>query len=351
MPEEPAEATASSAPGVSYVMPVLNDASHVRQAVESILAQEVAGPIEVLIALGPSIDGTAELVADLAARDPRVRVLENEVGSTPAGLNIGIRAAQYPVVVRVDSHSVLSPRYTAIAVETLDRTGADNVGGVMAAHGETPFERAVALAYTTPVGLGGSSFHVGGSEGPAETVYLGVFRTAALHRVGLFDEEIKRGQDWELNRRIREQGGTVWFTPELSVTYRPRSSVERLARQMFSTGLWRGELARRFPASNGIRYFVPPAMVVGVVLGTLVGVAGIVQAIVGASPWLLLGFVVPAVYLAFLALATLVYARGADRATAWRFLLVLPCIHVSWGAGFILGYLSLAKNIARHTGR
>jgi succinoglycan biosynthesis protein ExoA len=351
MPEQHHEATPSSLVGVSYVMPVLNDATHVRAAVESILAQDYTGPVEVLIALGPSIDGTSELVADLAARDARVHVLENEVGSTPAGLNIGIRAAKHPVVVRVDSHSLLPTDYARIAVETLERTGADNVGGIMAARGVTPFERAVALAYTTKVGLGGSAFHVGGEEGPAETVYLGVFRRSSLERVGLFDETIKRGQDWELNRRLRETGGTVWFTPSLGVTYRPRSTVERLARQMFSTGLWRGELARRFPSANGIRYFVPPVMVLGVAIGLILGIAGLVQAGMGVAPWLLIGFAVPVVYLLFVVVATLIYARDRGAATAWWFLVVLPCIHVSWGVGFILGFLSLTSNIAKHTGR
>jgi succinoglycan biosynthesis protein ExoA len=351
MPEQHHPAELSPPIGVSYVMPVLNDASHVRAAVGSILAQAYDGPVEVLIALGPSIDGTGELVADLAARDARVRVLENSVGSTPAGLNIGIRAAVHPVVVRVDSHSMLPVDYTRIAVETLVRTGADNVGGIMDARGETPFERAVALAYTTPVGLGGSAFHVGGHEGPAQTVYLGVFRRSALERVGLFDETIKRGQDWELNRRLRDIGGTVWFTPELAVTYRPRSTVERLARQMFSTGLWRGELARRFPADNGIRYFVPPLMVVGVALGILLGIGGLVQLAVGATPWLLVGLAAPAVYLLFVLLAALVYARGHGAAVFGWFLVVLPCIHVAWGLGFVLGYLALTSNIASHTGR
>jgi succinoglycan biosynthesis protein ExoA len=351
MPEQHHPAELSPPIGVSYVMPVLNDASHVRAAVESIRAQAYDGPVEVLIALGPSIDGTAELVADLAARDARVRVLENAVGSTPAGLNIGIRAAVHPVVVRVDSHSMLPTDYTRIAVEALVRTGADNVGGIMDARGETAFQRAVALAYTTPVGLGGSAFHVGGDEGPAETVYLGVFRRSALERVGLFDETIKRGQDWELNRRLRDTGGTVWFTPKLAVTYRPRSTVERLARQMFSTGLWRGELARRFPGDNGIRYFVPPLMVVGVVVGILLGVAGLVQLAVGATPWLLAGFAAPVVYLLFVLLAALVYARGHGAAVFGWFLVVLPCIHVAWGLGFVLGYLALTSNIASHTGR
>jgi succinoglycan biosynthesis protein ExoA len=120
---------------------------------------------------------------------------------------------------------------------------------------------------------------------------------------------------------------------------------------MFSTGLWRGELARRFPADNGIRYFIPPAMVVGVVVGTLLGIGGLVQLALGAAPWLLVGFAVPLVYLLFVVIATLAYARGRGAATAGWFLVVLPCIHVAWGTGFVLGYLSLTSNIASHTGR
>ncbi|ANF30289.1 glycosyl transferase family 2 [Leifsonia xyli] len=343
--------SADTLPGVSYVMPVLNEATHVRAAVDSLLAQDYTGPFEVTIALGPSIDGTTELVEELAAVDSRIRVVDNVVGSTPAGLNLAIRESRYPVVVRVDAHSVLPPDYARVAVETILATGADNVGGLMDAQGTTDFERAVARAYGSRVGLGGTKLHVGGEAGPAETVYLGVFRRDRLLQVGLFDEEIKRGQDWELNRRIRTAGGTVWFTPRLKVTYRPRPNVYRLARQMFSTGIWRGELARRFPASNGLRYFAPPVMVIGVVVGTLLGIAGIVQALLGATPWLLWGFAIPAFYALIVIVSAVLWGRrDGFRPFLW-FLVVLPCIHFSWGIGFVLGYLSLTRNITAHTGR
>ncbi len=332
-------------------MPVLNEATHVRAAVESLLAQDYQGAFEVTLALGPSIDGTTELVEEMAAVDARIRVVPNDVGSTPAGLNIAIRASQYAVVIRVDAHSVLPPDYARIAVETLERTGADNVGGIMDARGISAFERAVARAYGTRIGLGGTPHHVGGAEGAAETVYLGCFRTESILNVGLFDEGVKRGQDWDLNRRLREAGGTVWFTPKLRVLYRPRPTVAQLARQMLSTGLWRGELARRYPAANGIRYFVPPAMVLTVALGLLLGIVGVVQATLGAAPWLLLGLIVPAGYLLIVVAATLAVARPDGFRTSLNFLVVLPCIHFCWGIGFVLGYLKLTSNITAHTGR
>lgn len=345
------DAAQNTLPGVSYVMPVLNEVTHVRAAVDSLLQQDYEGPFEVTLALGPSMDGTTELVEELAAVDPRIRVVDNVVGSTPAGLNLAIRASRYPIVIRVDAHSVLPADYARIAVETIISTGADNVGGLMDAQGTTPFEKAVARAYGSRIGLGGTKLHVGGEAGPAETVYLGVFVRQRLLDVGLFAEDIKRGQDWELNRRLRASGGTVWFTPELKVTYRPRPNLYRLARQFVSTGVWRGELARRFPSANGVRYFVPPAMVVAVVLGFLVGIAGIVQAVVGAQPWLLLGFAVPVFYALIVVASAVVWGRrDGFRSFLW-FLVVLPCIHFCWGIGFLLGFLSLSRNITAHTGR
>ncbi|GAA3339749.1 glycosyltransferase family 2 protein [Curtobacterium pusillum] len=339
-------------PGVSYVMPVLNEVTEVRAAVQSLLEQDYSGPFEVILALGPSIDGTNELVAEMSAADPRIRAIENPLGSTPAGLNVAIRASVHPVVVRVDAHSVLPVDYTRIAVRVLQESGADNVGGIMHAEGRTPFERAVALAYGSRVGLGGTPHHVGGEAGPAETAYLGVFRRDRLFEVGLFDEGIKRGQDWELNRRLRQTGGTVWFTPELVVTYRPRPSLKRLVRQFVATGLWRGELARRFPANNGLRYFVPPAMVAAMALGIVAGVVGIIGAALGTGAvWALIGFVVPAVYIVFVVLGAVAVARRSGLPTLLWLLVVLPCIHVGWGLGFIIGFLTRTSELTTHTGR
>lgn len=333
-------------PGVSYVMPVLNEVEHIAAAIDSLTGQDYPGPFEVILALGPSVDGTNTVISQLSAIDPRIRTIPNELGSTPGGLNAAIRASGYPIVVRVDAHSVLPPDYTRVAIATLLETGADNVGGVMKAEGVTPFEKAVAHAYGSPEGLGGTQHHVGGTAGPADTAYLGVFQRDRLVQVGMFDENIKRGQDWELNRRLRSSGGTVWFTPELQVVYRPRSTLGRLIRQFVATGIWRGELARRFGSANSFRYFVPPLAVVGIVVASALGVIGLAS----GTAWLILGFAVPGLYAIVVIVASVVAAREGIRVGLW-YLIVLPCIHFGWGIGFLLGYLKLTRNITAHTGR
>ncbi|HEY6811330.1 MAG TPA: glycosyltransferase family 2 protein, partial [Propionibacteriaceae bacterium] len=193
-------------------MPVLNEERHLEAAVCRVLDQEYPGELEVIIAAGPSSDRTREIADALAATDPRIRVVDNPAARTPTALNLGIAASKHTIIVRVDGHGELTDGYIRRGVELLEETGAANVGGVMDAQGTTPFEEAVATAYTTRLGLGGGAFHLADSPAAeAETVFLGVFRKDALVAVGGFDETMHRAQDWELNYRLRTSGHKIWF--------------------------------------------------------------------------------------------------------------------------------------------
>jgi succinoglycan biosynthesis protein ExoA len=324
--------------GVTFVMPVLNEHGYLQRAVETVLAQEVDGPAELILALGPSTDGTTELARSLAADRPHITLVDNPVADIPAGLNLAIRAGRFPTVIRVDAHSELEPGYTRKALATLSRVRAANVGGVMRADGRTPFQRAVARAYNSPVGLGGGAYHGGTQEGEAESAYLGVMRRAVLDEVGLFDESIRRGEDWELNLRIRRAGYRVWFDPSLSVTYWPRESWSRLARQFHATGRWRGELVRRFGRGNSLRFFAPPALVVDIALSVLVGILQLTGVLSGW--WAVAASVVYLPVAAYVVLIA-VWAIGPGGGRGWRDKLwtaaVLPTMHLSWGTGFLAG--------------
>jgi len=325
--------------GVSFVMPVLNERAYLRRAVETVLAQDVAGPTELILALAPSTDGTTELAGELAS-DERIVLIDNPEADIPIGLNRAIRAARYPTIVRVDAHSELESGYTTRALATLDRVRAANVGGVMKADGRTPFQRAVARAYNSPIGLGGGAYHGGTQEGEAESAYLGVMRRDVLEEVGMFDESIRRGEDWELNLRIRRAGYSVWFDPTLAVTYWPRESWTRLGRQFSATGRWRGELVRRYGRGNSVRFFAPPALVLMLALSVVVGVLQLTGVLTGW--WAIAASVVYLPVIAY-ALLVIVVALGRGGGTGWRdklwTLAVLPTMHLSWGTGFLIGVL------------
>ncbi|MET9098111.1 glycosyltransferase family 2 protein [Streptomyces antibioticus] len=326
-------------PAVSVIMPVLNEERHLRGAVQAILAQEYAGEMEVVIALGPSTDRTDEIAAQLVAEtasseNKRVHTVPNPTGRTPAALNAAIKASRHPVVVRVDGHGMLSPDYITTAVRLLEETGAQNVGGIMHAEGENDWEHAVAAAMTSKIGVGNAAFHTGGRAGPAETVYLGVFRRAALEQQGGYNEEFIRAQDWELNFRIREAGGLIWFSPELKVSYRPRPSVKALAKQYKDYGRWRHVVARYHEGSINLRYLAPPTAVCLIAAGIVVGAA--------LTP---LGFVVPGGYLAAIAAGSVPAGKGLPLRARLRIPVALATMHMSWGFGFLTSPRSLARKV------
>ena len=178
--------------GVSVVLPILNEERDLRESVSAILAQKYSGAFEVILTLGPSSDRTNEIAKEIAAADSRVVLVDNPTGRTANGLNAAIAKSKFPIVSRIDGHAEISPTYLTDATALLNKTGAVNVGGIMAAVGKTKLEKAVATAMRSPLGVGSSRFHVGGSAGPADTVYLGTIQKSALLEAGGYDERFTR---------------------------------------------------------------------------------------------------------------------------------------------------------------
>ncbi len=308
-------------PSISVILPVLNEETHLEEAVHSILSQDYQGKLEVILAVGPSRDRTLEIAQSISRRDSRVVLVDNPSGRTAAGLNIALNKSQSPVVVRVDGHAHIPNDYLTLIVEILNKTGAVNVGGVMAAVGTTAFERAVAGAMRSPLGVGASRFHTGGEAGIVDTVYLGAFRREALVAIGGFDERFTRAQDWELNFRLRENGGVVYFDPRLHVTYRPRSTVQALAKQYCEYGRWRRVVSRRHSGTINYRYLAPPFALVGFTLSLIAGF------------FLPILFIPAAIYLLFVLAASVRIASSIRE--YFLLLTVIPTMHFAWGAGFI----------------
>ena len=308
----------ASSPSVSVVIPA-HDGGHLGAALDSVLAQRYGGAIEVIVADGAE---PPRLATMLERSHPDVRVVRNLEGSASAGLNHALATATGEVVVRCDAHAVLPPDYVARAVDTLQRTGAANVGGQRRAVGTGFFERAAALAVTTLLGVGNARHHRGGREGPADTVYLGAWRRETLDTVGGFNPHLLRNQDYELNWRLREMGGTVWFDPALVVEYRPRGSLRGLAKQYFDYGRWKAAMLRQHPRSLRWRQLAAPTLVVGLL-------ASLAAALLGHGVALLF----PLAYLAALAAWSVAIGLARREPAALLLPLALATMHLCWGVG------------------
>ena len=318
-------------PAVSVVLPVLNEELHLANAVQSILSQDYAGTLEIILALGPSKDKTNEIAERLASANTRISLVNNPSGRTAAGLNLALNKSTNPVIVRVDAHAEIQRNYISLAIEVMRLSGAVNVGGIMGAQGVSSFEKAVARAMRSPLGVGASRFHTGGDSGYVDTVYLGVFLRAAVIAVGGFDERFIRAQDWELNFRLRQAGGKIFFDPRLHVTYRPRSTVRALAKQYFEYGRWRRVVSRRHKGTINYRYLAPPFSLIAALLSIILAVA--LNAL----------FIIPAaIYGIFLIFASLLIGKGIIEKILLP--IVLFTMQMSWGLGFLTSPKTLAPS-------
>ena len=309
-------------PGVSVILPILNEERDLSECISAILQQKYDGKLEVILALGPSTDMTNQIAKSLAQSDSRINLVDNPTGKTAAALNLAIAAASFEIICRIDGHAEISDTYIKTAVEIMNQTRAVNVGGLMNAAAAGGFQSVVARAMRSRIGVGASKFHTGGEAGAADTVYLGTFKKSAILQAGGFDEKYIRAQDWELNHRLRLNGGVIWFDPRLVVTYRPRDTFGKLAKQYFEYGRWRRAVSRKHQGTVNYRYLAPPIALVVNLLSLILGL------------FLNTIFFIPVItYLSIIILSGLYIGKGIyEKITLPS---VLITMHASWGFGFI----------------
>jgi succinoglycan biosynthesis protein ExoA len=325
--------TTNRQPFVSVVLPIRNEAAFIERTLEAVFSQTYpADRFEVLIADGMSTDDTRAIVTTVAARHPQVRsrIIDNPRGIVPTGLNLAITAAAGDVIVRVDGHTIVAPDYIAECVRVLRESHADNAGGRMDAVSDTAFGRAVALATSSPFGVGGSRFHYSTTEEWVDTVYMGAWPRSVFGWNGLFDEELVRNQDDEFNYRLVARGGRIRLSPSIKSCYYARSTPGGVCRQYGQYGFWKVRVMQKHLQQMSPRHFVPALFVTA-----LVGLAALAP-MLPVSRWLLAAVV--GTYAAGAAAATLlVVARGTFGSHVLLVPVTFAMLHVSYGSGFLAG--------------
>ena len=311
---------------VTIAMPSFNEEHYIEACIASVQAQDYpAELIEILVADGRSTDKTREILERLSAADPRIRMVDNPARLQAAGLGLLVKEATGDIIVRMDVHAEYAPDYVRRCVETLERTGADNVGGAQRAKARTPFQAALCAALVSPLGVGGAKYRSAEAEGFVDTVFLGAFRRKVFETVGLWDPGAITNEDAELNQRILDSGGQIYLSKDIVVHYFPRDSMRSLAKQYFRYGRGRARTLLKLGRFPTLRPLLPFFLVSG------------------ATALLLVPPLWPFAPAAF---ATYALATGAEAVRVGRKLgasalptiwAIFPVLHASHGAGFAAG--------------
>ena len=334
---------------VSILLPVRNEAAYIRRCLEAILAQDYPGEMEIIIVDGMSTDNTRSILQEFitspslntSLQHSSFILLDNPGKIVPTGLNLALRQAKGEIIIRVDGHTVIAPDYVRQCVETLQRTHADNVGGRMNAIGTNSFGKAVALATSTPFGIGGGRFHYSDEEEWVDTVYMGAWPKRVFEKIGLFDEELVRDQDDEFNYRLREQGGRILLSPAIRSEYTVRSTPRGLWRQYFQYGYWKVRVLQKHPRHMCMRQFVPPVFVASLFASALLLFFSFPSFILHPSFFILILYLLANLTASIWTVFNNVRAAHFSLLSALYFLLLLPLVssilHISYGMGFLVG--------------
>lgn len=317
-------------PLVTIVVPCRNEERYIVECLDSILACDYPPDrLEVLVVDGMSDDGTRTVLAEYAARNPLVRVLDNPRRITPVALNLAIRAARGEVIVRMDAHVVYPRNYVSRLVAALDEFGADNVGAVLRTlpANQTSMAKAIAIGMSHPFGVGTSYFRIGTDQPRwVDTIAFFCIRRATFDRVGMFDEELIRHQDGEFNARLIRSGGRILLIPDVVSYYYARATLRQVGRMFYQYGYFKPLVAKKLGRFMTVRQLIPPGFVLALV-------ATAVAALLWKPALLLFGLVAGS-YAAVVLGSALQTALKQGPAVGSALAAVLPVIHVSYGAGF-----------------
>jgi len=318
-------------PFVSIIMPIRNEAAFIERAIGNILDSDYpAEKMEILVIDGMSSDGTREIVRKLSTADDRVKLVDNPKQIVPAAMNIGLKAAQGDLFIRIDGHAEVPGDFISKSVQCLhEHPEAWVAGGSIETVADNYIGKTIAAAMRSPIGVGNARFRLGDYEGWVDTLAFGTHHKWIVDKIGCFDEELVRNQDDEFNLRIVLAGGKIWMSKSIRSTYYPRQTLRKLWKQYFQYGFWRIRTLQKHKRPASFRQLAPLLFVSSLLLFALIG-------LLWRPFWSIL-----AIQAIIYALGLVVGALGVGSGSGWRYLPIAPLVftilHFAYGLGCLWG--------------
>ncbi len=326
---------------VTILSPVRNEETHIEQCLSSLVNQTTDVPLEILVIDGMSSDHTREIIQSFMNRHDTITMLDNPKKTVPYALNIGLEHAMGTIIIRVDGHARIESDYVSRCLEALDQTGADCVGGAIESINTTTTGKAIALAMSSPFGVGNARFRTSGKAGYVDTLAFGAYPGSLFDRIGAFDTELVRCQDDEFNYRLRKAGGRIYFDPEIRSWYYPRQSLSHLWKQYYQYGTWKVRVLQKHSRMMQPRQFVPVFFVLSLIVTGLTAVVWL--------PSLFFFLFIVTLYLFLSILVSIKLASLHGWSFFWRLPLIFALLHLSYGMGFLYGVVRFRSHFFKST--
>lgn len=323
---------------ISVICPIYNEEKYISECINSILLQDYPkNDMEVLLVDGMSTDRTREIVLSYCVKYPFIHLLDNPQKIVPYAMNIGIHAAKGDIVIRLDAHAIYPDNYFSELVTKLHELNADNVGAVCRTlpADDSPKCRAIAAALSSSFGMGNSYFRIGAKDiMQVDTVPFGCYRKEVFDKIGLYDTDLIRNQDDELNARLIKHGGKIYLLPYLIVDYFARNTIKKTGKMFYQYGLYKPLVNKKLGSPATLRQFFPVAFVLGLIFGLILSIF---------SKYILIAYLAIVTMYFLLALIFSVKSYSSIPQVMWQIATYIT-VHVNYGWGYLVGiYKILTK--------
>ena len=260
---------------LSVIVPIYQEEKYIAKCIDSMLNQDYPkDDLEIILVDGMSKDRTREIVATYTAKYPFIHMIDNPERIAPCAMNRGIKEAKGDVIMRLDAHVYYPKNYFSLLVEKLNELpGAENVGALCNTLpvNDSITAQSIAAVLSSSFGMGNSHFRVGADkEMEVDTVPFGCFHRSIFDKVGLYDEELVRNQDDELNARIIKAGGKIYLIPQLVCEYYARDTAKKVYKMFYQYGVFKPLVNKKLGSPATVRQFFPLFFVLGLLVGPVV---------------------------------------------------------------------------------
>ena len=320
---------------VSILIPSFNEADYIEQTLNSLLGSSYPKNFyEIIIIDGGSTDGTKTIVSNIIKYNKNIKIFDNPKKIQSAGLNIGIEKSKGSILIRADAHAKYDKHFIHESVKLLISNSFQNVGPFQKSVGEGISSQSIAMAMNSFFGLGNAKFRLSDNYiENVKSVWLGAWFKERLIEINGFDESLKIAEDFDLNYRLRIDGGQIVASNKIKATYIVRKSIKDLFVQFYKYGFWKTKFLLNYPKEIQTRWFAPPILVISLICTVIMSFS---------YNYMLL---FPLLYISFLSIGMLINFNIKKISSSLLLIIIYPTLHFSWGIGFLIGliYWNLVK--------
>nr|WP_200801433.1 glycosyltransferase family 2 protein [Clostridium grantii] len=321
---------------VSVVIPCKNEKNYIQKCLDSFINQSYHKELyEILVCDGMSTDGTREIVKEYTKKHNNIKLLDNIGITAPKAMNIGIKNSNSDIVVIFGAHAEAHFDFIKNNVEKLMKDNVHCSGGPIETVSDSNIGKAISLSTSSPFGVGNALFRYSKEEKFVDTVAFGAYKREVFHKIGYFNEELTRAQDFEFNFRLTQNKLNILLSPDIKSKYYSRSSLKNLWNQYYQYGFWKPKIIKEYKKIASIRHIIPTLFVFYNILSLI----GSIFSGIFFYQWL-----------AFMSLYFILDAIVSFKLSKKEINLfplcciVFPILHVSYGVGFIVGYIAFSLN-------